>query len=134
MADEPFATLRLKASCFGLDAHPSNRLLAAGLISGQLKLFSYTPPAEDPAGGSAQQVWSARPHEGACRAVRFSADGKSIYSTGADSPNTPSSARPPMISSGTSALVRWTCSAWGAMRSSAKRRKVSATSVMSSLR
>ena len=86
MASEtPFATLKLKGSqCFGLDAHPSKRLHAAGLISGQLKLFSYEPPSEDPSGGNAQQVWSARPHTSACRAVRFAADGETIYSTGAD--------------------------------------------------
>ena len=84
-SETPFATLKLKGSqCFGLDAHPSKRLHAAGLISGQLKLFSYEPPSEDPSGGNAQQVWSARPHTSACRAVRFAADGETIYSTGAD--------------------------------------------------
>ena len=84
MADEPFARIRLKATCFGLDAHPTEPLLAAGLISGQLKLFDYEKPAEDPTGGSAKQRWSARPHSGACRAVRFASDGNTVYSTGAD--------------------------------------------------
>ena len=86
MADElqPFARLSLKSTCFGLDSHPQKRLLSAGLISGQLKLFSYETPSEDALGGSARQVWSARPHDGACRAVRFAADGATVYSTGAD--------------------------------------------------
>ena len=84
MADEPFARIRLKATCFGLDAHPTEPLLAAGLISGQLKLFDYEQPSEDPTGGSAKQRWSARPHSGACRAVRFASDGNTVYSTGAD--------------------------------------------------
>lgn len=82
--EDAFSTLKLRSACFGLDAHPSKHLLAAGLISGQVKLFSYDTPSEDPEGGSARQLWSARPHEGACRATVFAADGASLYSTGGD--------------------------------------------------
>ena len=87
--EEAFATLTLKQGpAFGLSMHPTRPLLTAGLISGQLKLYQFTtpPPAEDDLGdddnedgstdpaaapqGSIVQTWSARPHKGACRAVR----------------------------------------------------------------
>ena len=47
-------------------------------------MFRYEPPSEDPEGGNVRQVWSARPHEGACRVVRFAPDGNTVYSSGAD--------------------------------------------------
>ena len=84
MEEAAFATLKLKSACFGLDAHPSRRLVAAGLVSGQVKLFSYDTPIEDLEGGSAVQLWSARPHKGGCRGTMFDASGATIYSTGSD--------------------------------------------------
>ena len=59
---------------------------------------------------------------------------KPPYSEGTESPNAPSSARPEMISSGTSALWRCTCSACGAITFVAKLRKVSCTISNSSSR
>lgn len=79
VADGPFATLNLRHVVFGLDLHPSRPLCAAGLLSGQLKLFEY-----DVAGRSVAQTWSARPHKESCRSVRFSADGASVFSAGVD--------------------------------------------------
>ena len=102
--EEAFASMTLKQGpAFGLSMHPTRPLLAAGLISGQLKLYEYTtpPPADEDVGdgddsadgssgpaaaseGSIVQTWSARPHKGACRAVRFAEDGETIFSTGVD--------------------------------------------------
>ena len=88
----PLAEARLREQPFGLDVHPSRKLVAAGLITGQLKLFEW---GDDDAAAAAlgpragrqllRQRWSARPHkEGACRVVRFSADGASVFSAGGD--------------------------------------------------
>ena len=57
-----------------------------------------------------------------------------IGAAGTDNPNAPISARPWMISSGTSAFSRWTCSATGLTSFSAKARNVSWTISKSALR
>ena len=57
---------------------------------------------------------------------------KPPYSLGIDKPNAPISARPEIISSGTSRFSRWTCSACGASTLVAKLLKVSCTISLSS--
>lgn len=70
-------TIKLRDHAFGVDLHPTRKLLAAGLISGQLKLYQFDAH-------SATQLSSAKPHKGSCRTVRFSADGHSMFSAGSD--------------------------------------------------
>ena len=70
-------TIKLKDHAFGVDLHPTRKLLAAGLISGQLKLFDFDA-------ASAKQMSSAKPHDGSCRAARFSTDGSSVFTCGSD--------------------------------------------------
>ena len=81
-----FATIRLRDQAFGIDIHPTRQLLAAGLVTGQLKIYEWKPASE--AAGEAGAAWqrsSARPHKtDACRVVRFSADGASIFTSGGD--------------------------------------------------
>ncbi len=92
MSDAPAATIKLKSQPFCLDVHPTHSLLAAGLITGQLKVYTWVPDSghddSQPVGPAkrlcAKQSWSARPHKEACRAALFSADGSSIFSTGGD--------------------------------------------------
>lgn len=72
-----FASVKLRAQPFGIDLHPSRKLLAAGLISGQVKLFSFDA-------SSLAESSSARPHSDACRAVRFSADGRALFTASSD--------------------------------------------------
>jgi WD40 repeat protein len=82
-----FATISLKSQPFGMDVHPSRPLIAAGLVTGQLQLYDFEAPdaGTDAEGeGATQKVSSARPHQGACRALCFAADGKTVWSTGAD--------------------------------------------------
>jgi len=88
MVGVPAATIKFKAQPFCIDVHPTQPLLATGLITGQLKLFSWAPHFGQEDGTTrlcATQSWSARPHKEACRAALFSADGASIFSTGGDS-------------------------------------------------
>ena len=72
----PLAKIRCEQA-FCLDFHPTRPLLAAALITGQLKLYDCAQPRP-------RRHASARPHKGACRAARFSADGASIFSGGSD--------------------------------------------------
>ena len=80
---------------FALDWHPTRSLLAVGLITGQLQLYScaaYAPHSgEGAAGESARgesgvpsKECSAKPHKGACRAARFGPAGDLLFSGGAD--------------------------------------------------
>ena len=75
------AKVTLRNHAFGVDVHPSQKIFAAGLITGQLKVFSWTSGTS---GLLVEQCASARPHKDACRAVRFSGDGASVFSVGGD--------------------------------------------------
>ena len=68
-----------RALAFGLDFHPTERLLAAGLITGQIRVYSC---ADD--GASAERRLGAKPHADACRSVKFSPDGGALFSAGSD--------------------------------------------------
>jgi hypothetical protein len=57
--------------------HPSRPLVAAGLITGAVELFPFTPTA-------AGAVTAHEVHAESCRAVRFLLDGASLASGGAD--------------------------------------------------
>ena len=83
---------------FALDWHPTRSLLAVGLITGQLQLYSCAAYAlhsgESAAGesargekkkkGVASKECSAKPHKAACRAARFGPAGDLLFSGGAD--------------------------------------------------
>ena len=80
---------------FALDWHPTRSLLAVGLITGQLQLYScaaYAPHSGEGAagesargeGGVPSKECSAKPHKGACRAARFGPAGDLLFSGGAD--------------------------------------------------
>jgi hypothetical protein len=43
MVGAPVVTIKFKAQPFCIDVHPTQPLLATGLITGQLKLFSWAP-------------------------------------------------------------------------------------------
>ena len=80
------AEAKLRDHAFGVDLHPTRRLLAAGLITGQLKLFEWDEAQTATANPQLlRQRWSARPHkEEACRVAKFSVDGATIFSSGGD--------------------------------------------------
>ena len=78
LEEDPFQQYDLDdAIGFSLDWHPTRRLLAVALVTGQLKLLNCD--GEEPT-----QAASSKPHEGACRNVRFAPDGESVLSVGSD--------------------------------------------------
>lgn len=77
MASRP-RQVALKAQLFGLDLHPSEEIVAAGLITGAVHTFSYAGE------GRMRRLLRAKPHKGSCRALRFSPGGDELYTCGAD--------------------------------------------------
>ncbi|KAK4789431.1 hypothetical protein SAY86_016735 [Trapa natans] len=63
---------------FDLAFHPSEQLVVAGLITGDLHLYRYS---EDT---SAKRLLEVKAHVESCRAVRFTSDGKAILSGSPD--------------------------------------------------
>ncbi|KAG6593090.1 WD repeat-containing protein 55, partial [Cucurbita argyrosperma subsp. sororia] len=63
---------------FDLDFHPSEQLVAAGLIDGNLLLYRYSPNALP------QRLLKVRAHSESCRAVRFINDGRAILTGSPD--------------------------------------------------
>lgn len=62
----------MKNIAFDLDFHPSNQLVAAGLITGNLYVYRYAEDSEP------QRVLKVRAHSESCRAVRFINEGRVI--------------------------------------------------------
>lgn len=63
---------------FDIDFHPSDHLVAAGLISGDLLLYRYI--ADSPA----QKLLEVKAHSESCRAVRFINEGRAIVTGSPD--------------------------------------------------
>ncbi|XP_038905147.1 WD repeat-containing protein 55 [Benincasa hispida] len=63
---------------FDLDFHPSDQLVAAGVIGGNLHLYRYD------ANALPQRLFKVRAHVESCRAVRFINDGRAILTGSSD--------------------------------------------------
>ncbi|KAJ4822402.1 WD domain repeat-containing protein 55 [Turnera subulata] len=63
---------------FGLDFHPSDYLVATGLITGNLQLHRYS------ADSSSKRLLDLHEHTESCRAVKFTHDGRAILSASSD--------------------------------------------------
>ncbi|CAH9120154.1 unnamed protein product [Cuscuta epithymum] len=63
---------------FDLDFHPSDHLVATGLISGELFLHRYTADSQ------VQRLFTVSAHTESCRAVRFVNDGRAILTGSPD--------------------------------------------------
>ncbi|XP_030477205.1 WD repeat-containing protein 55 isoform X1 [Syzygium oleosum] len=63
---------------FDVDFHPSEQLVASGLITGDLLLYRYGD------GSSPERLLEVRAHRESCRAVRFINDGKAILTGSPD--------------------------------------------------
>ncbi|TYK18772.1 WD repeat-containing protein 55 [Cucumis melo var. makuwa] len=63
---------------FDLDFHPSDQLVAAGVIGGNLHLYRYD------ANALPQKLFKVRAHVKSCRAVRFINDGRAILTGSSD--------------------------------------------------
>lgn len=68
----------MKNIAFDLDFHPSNNLVALGLITGNLFLYRYSEDSEP------QRVLKVRAHSESCRAVRFINEGRVILTGSPD--------------------------------------------------
>ncbi|XP_010509776.1 PREDICTED: WD repeat-containing protein 55 [Camelina sativa] len=68
----------LGANAFGIDFHPSQNLVAAGLIDGHLHLYRYDSDS------SLVRERKVRAHKESCRAVRFIDDGQRVVTASAD--------------------------------------------------
>ncbi len=77
MEGPPPRVATLSEQPFDVAFHPSRPLVAAGVITGALELFEYTPEAVG-------AVRSHEVHEQSCRAVRFHQSGAVLVSAGAD--------------------------------------------------
>mmetsp|Transcript_45393 Transcript_45393/g.71016 ORF Transcript_45393/g.71016 Transcript_45393/m.71016 type:complete len:446 (-) Transcript_45393:80-1417(-) len=72
--------LTLQEQILGLDFHPTKNILAAGLITGAVQLWSF--PVEDTLEGTVQ--WGSNVHAESCRSVAFSKTGEFLYSASKD--------------------------------------------------
>nr|GMD24691.1 WD repeat-containing protein 55 [Ipomoea batatas] len=63
---------------FDLDFHPSDHLVATGLITGDLLLHRYTADSQP------KRLFAVRAHTESCRAVRFINDGRTILTGSPD--------------------------------------------------
>ncbi|XP_076918636.1 WD repeat-containing protein 55-like [Bidens hawaiensis] len=70
--------INLKNIAFDLDFHPSNQLVAAGLITGNLFVYRYAEDSEP------QRVLKVCAHSESCRAVRFINKGRVILTGSPD--------------------------------------------------
>ncbi|KAL7588116.1 hypothetical protein Lser_V15G39782 [Lactuca serriola] len=70
--------INVKNIAFDLDFHPSNQLVAAGLITGNLYVYRYAEDSEP------QRVLKVRAHSESCRAVRFINEGRVILTGSPD--------------------------------------------------
>ncbi|KAH9616045.1 hypothetical protein KSS87_010257 [Heliosperma pusillum] len=70
--------INLKAIPFDIDFHPSDSLVATGLINGYLLLYRYAADAEP------QRLLKIRAHKKSCRAARFISNGRAIVTGSPD--------------------------------------------------
>lgn len=76
--DEPCPDdLLFEVQPFGLDFHPSQNLIATGLVNGSVSLFRYSDDANE-------RLLDAQLHEEAVRCVRFDQSGRFLLTTGSD--------------------------------------------------
>ncbi|XP_038055300.1 WD repeat-containing protein 55-like isoform X2 [Patiria miniata] len=61
-----------------LSCHPSDKILAAAMMDGTVKLFSYSTETPN------EEIMSLSAHQKACRGVAFSEDGKTLYTISRD--------------------------------------------------
>lgn len=80
----------LSADPLDIAFHPreNTALLATGLISGKVQLFTYgswlESGAADSSSKSYKRLWSVRPSRKSCRGVYFSLDGSTLYAISKD--------------------------------------------------
>ena len=71
--------IECECQLFDLDFHPSTKLIAAGLIDGEVDIYQYGIN-----GGDNKLLAKAHHHRSSCRGVLFSEDGGHLYSISSD--------------------------------------------------
>lgn len=72
------AVVKMKANIFGLDFHPRDEVVAVGMITGAVHVFSHS------SGTRLRRTLRVKAHKGSCRASRFSPSGGELYTCGTD--------------------------------------------------
>ncbi|KIW07337.1 uncharacterized protein PV09_02186 [Verruconis gallopava] len=94
---ESICSLPLAGDIFTQAVHPSRPIVAVGLSTGHVEVTKLPPvageddsdhddaaSASDKGLGLLETSWRTRRHKGSARAVRFSLDGRALYSAGSD--------------------------------------------------
>lgn len=92
---ESICALPLSGELFTQAVHPSEPLIAVGLSSGHVSTLKLPPVDEDGTPVSSgrrgsngtdmvETAWRTRRHQGSCRNVAYSVDGRQLYSAGTD--------------------------------------------------
>ncbi|CAO3625149.1 unnamed protein product [Mucor fragilis] len=71
------ASLQFEDNIFHLDLHPSNDIVATGMINGRIQCHRYGL-------GGHEHLWTARAFKKSCRGVSFTPDGSGIYGISRD--------------------------------------------------
>ncbi len=83
---DTICTLPLPSDLFAQALHPTQPLLAVGLVSGHVQTYHLPGPDEDDAEhveaengcGKVLTQWRTRRHKGSCRALGFGIDGEGM--------------------------------------------------------
>jgi WD40 repeat protein len=88
---ENICSLPLSGELFAQAVHPSEPLIAVGLSSGHVSMLKLPPvddgtPRRRGSNGTdmVETAWRTRRHQGSCRNVAYSIDGRQLYSAGTD--------------------------------------------------
>ncbi|CAO3572748.1 unnamed protein product [Mortierella alpina] len=72
-------TLSYKSTVFDFAFHPTQDIIATGLITGHISCVRYVPGL-----GNNQSLWSVRPSKKSCRGLAFSHDGAGLFTVSKD--------------------------------------------------
>ncbi|KAG0045937.1 WD domain repeat-containing protein 55 [Gryganskiella cystojenkinii] len=72
-------TLSYKSTVFDFDFHPTEDIIATGLITGHIECVRYKPGV-----GNNESLWNVRPSKKSCRGLAFSHDGAGLFTVAKD--------------------------------------------------
>ncbi|KAF9101221.1 hypothetical protein BGX27_011562 [Mortierella sp. AM989] len=72
-------TLTYKSTVFDFAFHPTQNIIATGLITGHINCVKYVPGS-----GNNESLWNVRPSKKSCRGLAFSHDGAGLFTVSKD--------------------------------------------------